>query len=158
MTWLDLNKFWLSLIAKSLDSAIASVVETALLGQVHGKRNCSLDREESLVLSATDLVNRTDKSSCIWVLRISINCLGIACFYDSAKVHNSNSVAHFGYNAKVMCDEKNRHIELLLEFLHKLKNLSLNCYIKSCCRLICNKKLRITYESHSDKRSLKHTT
>ena len=47
-------------IAHALDTLVAAVVKAACLRKVHGKRNRSLNREESFLLFGTNLMHGTD--------------------------------------------------------------------------------------------------
>ena len=52
--------------------------------------------------------------------------------------HNCNSVSMFSYNAKIMCNQQNGHLKLLLKLTKKLKNLCLYCHIECSSRFVCN--------------------
>jgi len=56
-----------------------------------------------------------------------------------------------------VCDEDNSHIELLLEVFEQVDDISLNCNVESCCRLVGDEKLWLAGESNGNHNSLAHT-
>ena len=75
------------------------------------------------------------------------NILCSAAFYNLTCIHNGNSVRHVSNNAKVVSDEDDGKLALFLNLIDKLKNLSLNCYVKSCCRLVTDKDIGYLFPS-----------
>ena len=77
--------------------------------------------------------------------------------YDLSCVKNSNTVSDVGYDTKVVGDEYDGVIELSLQLLEQIEDLSLNGNVKSRSRLVANKHLGLTGKSNSNNDSLSHT-
>ncbi|MNO49677.1 hypothetical protein D3C76_400320 [compost metagenome] len=57
-----------------------------------------------------------------------------------------------------MGDKNNSRINLLLQFLHQIKDLCLDGYVERCSRLIRNQKFRVRSKRHCNNHTLTHTT
>ena len=85
------------------------------------------------------------------------NIIRRSSFADASAVHDNDLIAHGGNDAKIMSDQNDRHTQLLLKILHQLQNLSLNGYVQSRRRLICDQNVRLAGKCHGDHNTLTHT-
>ncbi|MNE84306.1 hypothetical protein D3C80_1812010 [compost metagenome] len=88
--------------------------------------------------------------------RIIENLFSSTHFNNLPGIHNRYTVSHSGNYPKVMGDEDNRCIDLLLQILHQIENLCLNGYVERSCRLVGNQQLRVGRKCHSDYDTLTH--
>src|SRR5882672_9041165 len=75
-------------------------------------------------------------------------------FANLARVENGHSVAGFRYDSHVMSDQNHGHSERFLEVFHQFQDLSLNGYVESGSRLVCEEKLWIARNGSRDCDSL----
>ena len=75
----------------------------------------------------------------------------------TAGVHNHDFVGHIGDNAQVMGNHDDGVAILLLHFLHKLNNLSLNGNVQGSRGLVGYQNIGITGKGHGDHDALTHT-
>ena len=73
-------------------------------------------------------------------------------FHHSAGIHDHHIVCHSRYNTKVVRNEHDGGIELILQALQQVKNLRLNGDIQCCRRLIRNNKSRRTGKRNGNAR------
>ncbi|MNJ05127.1 hypothetical protein D3C73_1662470 [compost metagenome] len=55
--------------------------------------------------------------------------MDISFHHNLTGIHHRHPIAHFSYYPKVMGNKNNRSPTLLLELLHKIKDLRLNRYV-----------------------------
>ena len=91
--------------------------------------------------------NGREQSFCIWVPGRRENGSTVGHFNNSPQIHHSNPVTDMLNNTEIVSDEQVCQIELVLQILKKIENLSLNRYIKSRNRLIGNNYSRFENQS-----------
>ena len=70
--------------------------------------------------------------------------------YDSTCVHHGNAIRDLRHDSKIVRDEQKSKTQFAPQFLQKLENLLLHCYVKCGCRLVRNQQVRPRSEGHGN--------
>ena len=79
-------------------------------------------------------------------------------FRDSSGIHDHHARTQFGYDAKIVGDEQDRHAGLALQVAQEFENLRLDRDVERRRRLICDQEIRSAGERHGDHHALAHAT
>ena len=90
--------------------------------------------------------------------RLSKERINTCTLYATSCIHNHDVISCTCNNAKIMCNQNNCCTSLFLRNLQDVKNLSLNSYVKSGSRLVCNDNVRVICNSNCNNNTLTHTT
>jgi hypothetical protein len=75
---------------------------------------------------------------------------------DPPRVHHGNPIGHFGYDSKIVGDQKDSHAELVAQAIQQIEDLCLHGHIEGGRRLVCNEDIRLKGYGHGDEDSLPH--
>ena len=82
-----------------------------------------------------------EQTACVVVAGGLADCVCVSLLDHFSVVHHDNTVAHMPDDSKVMRDEKQRELELLLKIFEQIQDLSLNADVKGADRLVTNEEL-----------------
>ena len=91
----------------------------------------------------------------LWIIE---DLVDISYFDDLSCIHYVYIICHLGHNSQVMGDVDDSDISFLLNLFDKLKDLGLDINVQSGCRLVADKKVRVTGKGDGDYHPLPHST
>src|SRR4029453_5537954 len=133
---------WYGIYPADVLGVMAAWIERAPGRDVHQVRGQAADRGGGLPFfgEPRDGVEQAFGIRIAW-LRIQVERISL--LYDPACVHHSNSIRHIGHHTKIMSDQDEAHLALLLEVGQELHDLSLDGHIQSSRGLIGDQHSRV---------------
>ena len=116
-----------------------------------------MNRRKRLLLFDGLLRDGADKAPGVGVAALVEDFLSSTELDGTAGVHNHDLIGHIGDDAQVMGNHDDGVAVLLLHFLHKLNNLSLNGNVQGSRGLVGNQNIGIAGKGHGNHDALTHT-
>lgn len=146
---------WLSfalLLCKS-----TTLVESATLWQLEQAWHNSLNRWESLPFAGrVGSRKRVQQGTRVWVLGGVEKVGHRSNLHNLSGIHHDDPIANLSDHTKVVRDQNDGRIDLLLQVLHQAKNLCLNGDVQRRGGLIRDQNFRFAGQGHGDDDSLPH--
>ena len=140
----------------ALDAHLAAVAEIAIVGHVDGVRHLAGDGIEAIHALVDDRLGRHQADG-VGVRGVCEDLLHRALFDHAAGIHDHNVVRHFGDDAKVVGDEHDRGVDLVLQSAQQVKDLCLNGHVQRRGGLVGDDQAGIAGQGDGDHHALAHT-
>ena len=100
---------------------------------------------------AEDGIQQLDR---VRVLRAAEDLADPSLLDDLALLHDDDPIGEVGDDAHIVGDQQNRRTQTILQVTHEVEDLSLDCHVKSRCRLVRDQQFGVEGKRHGDHRTL----